>query len=275
MIKSWTGIPPKPVGNSSFTINRYLSGLILAGILGMVFGSAPTVLASKMIGGRGITGQEIPFLTHTEIWPKQRTLETPSERLERLDLKMLEEHIPEVAVLPTPEIKYKNVEKVVQPTDKTILKSVKEKNSKPTSPKQVFRESGPVSSPAPLNPTLKKEIPLPIHTDGLLVRIRKDSSRIYIDKEFVFGDLTWGFRNATDEGVEFVVTNSDTSTRTYYLPQAIVEGNDSLLEGSVVSPGQTVFGAIPLSYLKNKKEITITLQAIGAGEKKVKVKLPW
>jgi|GEM_PF-3469530 len=276
-IPSWTGIPPQSTGNSAFRINGFLSVIILAGTLGIAFGSTPIVFGNKSIGDQGLTGSVIPFVTHTEVWPKQKVVETFSERLDRLDLKILQEHVPEVVVEPTP----KNEE----PTTKEMVKPVGEKPpriNKGNTAKVIKVDPVPVKEGSPSSPmskpkevTHETEVPLPTQTDRLLIRIRKDSSRIYIDKEFVFGDLTWCFRNATDEGIEVLVTNDGNSTKTYYLPKATVGGIEALLEGSVLSPGQTLFGAIPVSGLKSKKEITIALQAVGFGEKKVKVNLQW
>lgn len=274
-VASWTGIPPNLVGNNLFKIDGFLSGIILAGILGLAFGATPTVMANKLVGGRGITGQPIPLLAHTEVWPKKRPLETSSERLERLDLKIFEEHPPTITAQTTPKMEEHITDQEVQTTTKLV--EGKEKTSKPLKSKLI---SGKVVSPPsainkPSEMTVKEAIPLPSTKERLLVRLRKDSSRLYIGKEYAFGDLTWGFRNATDEGIEFVVTNNENSTRTYYLPKASVEGVDALAEGSIVSPGQTLFGAIPISGLKKKKEVIITLQAIGFGDRKVKVNLPW
>lgn len=112
-------------------------------------------------------------------------------------------------------------------------------------------------------------------SESLLTRVRKDPARIYIDLTIVAGDLSWTFRNASNEGIEFLVTNRNEAQRTYYLPKASTNGRDSIMEGGVVAPGQTVFGVIPGVNLRRQKELQVTLLAAGAPEKKVKVKLPW
>lgn len=110
---------------------------------------------------------------------------------------------------------------------------------------------------------------------SLLTLIRNDPNRIYIDQEFIVGDLTWLFRNATDSGIEILVTNRNESLRTYYFPKVIVDGSESVMEGRVLAPGQKVFGVIPYSDLRKKDELRITLKTVGMADKKVKVNLIW
>ena len=106
-------------------------------------------------------------------------------------------------------------------------------------------------------------------------RIRADPTRTYIDQEFIIGDLTWTFRNATDFGIEFLVTSRGEALKTYYFPKATADGFESIMEGSVLAPGQRIFGAIPYSELKKKTDLRITLQTVGVADKKVKVNLSW
>ncbi len=112
-------------------------------------------------------------------------------------------------------------------------------------------------------------------TASLLTRIRADPTRTYIDQEFTVGDLTWTFRNATDFGIEFLVTSRGEALKTYYFPKAVADGYESIMEGSILAPGQRVFGAIPYSGLKNKNDLRITLKTVGVADKKVKVNLSW
>lgn len=112
-------------------------------------------------------------------------------------------------------------------------------------------------------------------TESLLDRIRKDPNRIYVDEEFTVGDLSWAFRNATDFGIEFLISSRNEALKTYYFPKASVDGYETIMEGSVLAPGQRIFGVIPYTGLKNKDELRITLQSGGGVDKKVKVKLSW
>jgi hypothetical protein len=280
-IVSWTGIPPKLTAQSPLIKDGLWVGIIIAGALGLVLGVTPGLLANKMVGGKGISGPTIPQITHHDVWPKKKASETEVERFERLDLKVLGEKIPEVAAPQRTEVKESII---VEGSQQVIKKSHKPKEK--TAPKRK-------EPPSKTNVVSEKDVALPVFVDNqektitkeaitpskvkepLLTRIRKDSSRLYVDKVFKFGNLTWEFRNATNEGIEFLVTNNENSTKTYYMPKATSEGIESIMEGAVVSPGQSVFGVIPFRNLNNRQEITLTLQAIGFGDKKVRITLPW
>lgn len=162
-----------------------------------------------------------------------------------------------------PETKLPTKKKVSPAKSKIPAKVIKESALKNEADQQT------VASVTEVIP-VPKPIPPP-----LLTQIRNDPTRTYIDQEFIVGDLTWTFRNATDLGVEFLITSRGEASKTYYFPKAIADGNESIMEGSILAPGQRVFGAIPYSGLKKKKDLHITLQTVGVADKKVKVNLSW
>lgn len=166
---------------------------------------------------------------------------------------------PETQVNPEPiktETKLLKGKKIVSSKQRIIAKTLKEQHA-----------DGSKSTDGPA-------VPNPV-TASLLTRIRTDPTRTYIDKDFIIGDLTWTFRNATDFGVEFLVTSRGEALKTYYFPKAIADGYESIMEGSILAPGQRVFGAIPHSGLKKKTDLRITLKTVGVADKKVKVNLSW
>jgi len=276
-VKSWTVLPPSlPPRGPVPALARFLAIVFGTSVLGFGVGSIASSSPTNAGGELKMFGRNYPSPTHREVWPKVKLEETIDEKMERLGLTMLEPK----PTTTSPEIPL-TATGVVEPTKVDPVLLVKTQKVKQTSKRNEKPQDHPTSTATksiivdiPQQTESEVEVPQPV-TESLLSKIRKSPSRIYLDQSFTLGELTWTFRNATDEGVEFLVTNRSEATRTYYMPRIVADGQESIMEGSVVAPGQTVFGVFPAEKLKQRKELRLTLQAAGTAEKKVKVNLPW
>ena len=111
--------------------------------------------------------------------------------------------------------------------------------------------------------------------ENILEKIRKDPRRIYLDKKFVFGDLSYEIRNVSEHGIELYVSNEEDAQKTYYFPKVIVGDSISQFEGSVLAPGKGSYGWIRVPDIKQKRKLTFEFSAVGGERRKESLKIDW
>ncbi len=145
----------------------------------------------------------------------------------------------------------------------------------------------PVLSAQSANPVPVTHEPILTHTDkfeqsernrppeNVLEKIRKDPRRIYLDKKFVFGDLSYEIRNVSEHGIELYVSNDEDAQKTYYFPKVIVGDSISQFEGSVLAPGKGSYGWIRVPDIKQKRKLSFEFSAVGGERRKESLKIGW
>lgn len=174
----------------------------------------------------------------------------------------------------------------ILPTLTKILQKLKPganhaaQRSQGTDKPSVLSAQAPKSAPGTLEPVLT-------HTDKIeqtesrkpsenaLEKIRKDPRRIYLDKKFVFGDLSYEIRNVSEHGIELYVSNDEDAQKTYYFPKVIVGDSISQFEGSVLAPGKGSYGWIRVPDIKQKRKVTFDFSAVGGERRKESVRIDW
>ncbi len=111
--------------------------------------------------------------------------------------------------------------------------------------------------------------------EGPLELIRKDPKRIYLDKMFVIGDLTYSIRNVSEQGIELYISNNPNSIKTYYFPKVEAEGSVSHFNGTIIPPSGNAYGWIIVPNIKDKRKLDFRFSSIGGESKKESVKLEW
>lgn len=243
--------------------------------MGLIIGGVAVSLQTQSHIG-GTLKENSLFLPplHTLVWPGAKIPETANEKLERLEVPVLDgsKSIEENSIPPNA------AEKPVLSEVKPVLTKVGEvKNN--TINKQTKRHRRHTGDSA--NASIQKEItpeqavenaPKPKPLD----LIRSDAERIYVEDSLHVGQLTFGVRNISPRyGIEVWVAGDEYFSGTIYYPSARVGHIKAAFEGQMVSGGQKFYGSIPVSDLKGKKYIDIFFSAAGIPEKKVTVKLEW
>ncbi len=121
-------------------------------------------------------------------------------------------------------------------------------------------------------PPVRKKPP---RQQNILDAIRKDPARIYVEKKYEVGDLSYEVRNVSELGMELYVENSPDARITYYFPAVIVDGFKAQWESTVLSPGKGTWGWVEVPNIRNKPKVSIEMSAVGGGKLKEKVKLDW
>jgi len=122
---------------------------------------------------------------------------------------------------------------------------------------------------------LSYQVPVVAIESSIIEKIRSDPKRIYLDKSFIVGDITFEFRNASEHGIEVYAYNQNRSGKTYYFPKVVIGGAESSFDGGVLVPGSGRYGWVVVPNLRGKHKILAQLSVAGGDKIKQHINLDW